>query len=447
MKEKILSYFVILVIILSITLSIYNIMYFKYLKSIIYATVTVLLIVVSIYFSIKLKFIQFNFKKIFISLFKKNTGNISILESLSINLGAKIGVGSLSGIALSILIGGSGSIFWMWIITLITGIISYIEGYLGIKYQCKSNKNELIGGPSFYLSNVTKYRILPIMYSIILIIAYIFGFITIQSNTIVNSISYISSINKYFILIILVIITSLIIFKGLKKIAVFSAKIVPIMAILYILIGLYVIITNYKLIPIIISNIIANALNIKSIVSSFIPMVIIGIERGIFATEIGLGTSAITSSMTNDTKENQGYVQLFSIYFTSFVICTITVFIILTSKIDTSNYININGIEYVIDSLIYHLGNYGVIVFVIITILFSFSTIIGGYTFGELALDFIIKNINNKIIVVFKIITILLVFIGGIINPNILWNTIDVLVVLLMLINLYGIYLNRNIIK
>ena len=288
---------------------------------------------------------------------------------------------------------------------------------------------------------------LLLKYSIILIIAYIFGFITIQSNTIVNSISYISSINKYFILIILVIITSLIIFKGLKKIAVFSAKIVPIMAILYILIGLYVIITNYKLIPIIISNIIANALNIKSIISSFIPMVIIGIERGIFATEIGLGTSAITSSMTNDTKENQGYVQLFSIYFTSFVICTITVFIILTSKIDTSNYININGIEYVIDSLIYHLGNYGVIVFVIITILFSFSTIIGGYTFGELALDFIIKNINNKIIVIFKIITILLVFIGGIINPNILWNTIDVLVVLLMLINLYGIYLNRNIIK
>ena len=447
MKEKILSYFVILVIILSIKLSIYNIMYFKYLKSIIYATVTVLLIVVSIYFSIKLKFIQFNFKKILTSLFKKTTGNISILESLSINLGAKIGVGSLSGIALSILIGGSGSIFWMWIITLITGIISYIEGYLGIKYQCKNNKNELIGGPSFYLSNVTKYRILPIMYSIILIIAYIFGFITIQSNTIVNSISYISNINKYFILIILVIITSLIIFKGLKKIAVFSAKIVPIMAILYILIGLYVIITNYKLIPIIISNIIANALNIKSIISSFIPMVIIGIERGIFATEIGLGTSAITSSMTNDTKENQGYVQLFSIYFTSFVICTITVFIILTSKIDTSNYININGIEYVIDSLIYHLGNYGVIVFVIITILFSFSTIIGGYTFGELALDFIIKNINNKIIVIFKIITILLVFIGGIINPNILWNTIDVLVVLLMLINLYGIYLDRNNIK
>ena len=219
------------------------------------------------------------------------------------------------------------------------------------------------------------------------------------------------------------------------------------MAILYILIGLYVIITNYKLIPIIISDIIANALNIKSIISSFIPMVIIGIERGIFATEIGLGTSAITSSMTNDTKENQGYVQLFSIYFTSFVICTITVFIILTSKIDTSNYININGIEYVIDSLIYHLGNYGVIVFVIITILFSFSTIIGGYTFGELALDFIIKNINNKIIVIFKIITILLVFIGGIINPNILWNTIDVLVVLLMLINLYGIYLDRNNIK
>lgn len=154
MKEKIISLFLILIILLELILSICSITYFNYIKSILWSIVTILLVLTGIYFSIKLKFIQFNFKKIFTSLFTKNKGNISTFESLSINLAAKIGVGSLSGIALSIFIGGAGTIFWMWVITIITAVIAYIEGYLGIKYQTKKN-NELIGGPSFYIKKIS----------------------------------------------------------------------------------------------------------------------------------------------------------------------------------------------------------------------------------------------------------------------------------------------------
>ena len=162
-----------------------------------------------IYFSIKLKFIQFNFIKILKSLFKKSNGTISTFESLSINLAAKIGVGSLSGIALSIFIGGVGSIFWMWVITIITGIIAYIEGYLGIKFKEKNKINDFVGGPSFYLKKVTSSNILPIFYSILIIFSYIFGFITIQSNTIVKSVNYVFDVNKYIILIIIVITSTI----------------------------------------------------------------------------------------------------------------------------------------------------------------------------------------------------------------------------------------------
>lgn len=440
MKDKLLGIVLIILILLEVFLFIINISYFNYLKGFIWAIVTILLIIVSIYYSFKLKFIQFRFKNIFKSVFKKTKGEISAFDSLSISLAAKIGVGSLSGVALSIYIGGIGSIFWMWVITLISGIISYIEGYLGVLYQEKNNNNEFKGGPSFYIKRITHSKFLPILYSVLIIISYIFGFITIQSNTIVKSVNYIFNINTYLILIILVILTSLIIFKGIKKIAAFSSKIVPLMGIIYIILGLYIIIVNINNIPNIIINIFKSAFNIKSFFGGFLPTIIIGVQRGIFATEVGVGTSAISSSLTNDSAYNQGYVHLFGNYFTSFIICTITALIIISAKVDTSNYLNINGIEYVIDSFVYHLGNLGTIMFLIITVLFAFSTIVSGYCFGELSLEFLKKDISKRSIFLFKILTVVLVFTGGLISPNILWNLIDVLIGILTIINVYSIY-------
>lgn len=447
MKDKLIFIFLVFIIILSLIFSYTNIIYFNYLKSIIWSIVTIILVFSGIYFSIKLKFIQFNFIKIFKSLFNDSNGNISTFESLSINLAAKIGVGSLSGIALSIVIGGIGSIFWMWIITLITSILAYIEGYLGVKYQSKDKFNNLVGGPSFYLDKVTNSKILPIFYSLLIIISYIFGFITIQSNTIVKSVSYVFDVNKYIILIIIVFFSGFIIFNGIKKIATFSAKIVPVMGLIYMILGIYIIIVNIDIIPSIIINIIKSAFNFKSFLSGFIGCMIIGIQRGIFATEIGVGTSAISSSLTNDNEKTQGYVQLFGIYFTTFIICTVTALIIISANIDISNYVNINGIEFVIDAFVYHLGDIGTYLFIIITILFAFSTIVSGYCFGELALTYVISKVNNKIKFLFKLLTIILIFIGGIISPNIIWNIIDIVIALLTIINLYSIYLLRNKIK
>lgn len=447
MKEKIIGFILIGVIVLEIFFAISNMLYFDYLKSIIWGIVTVLLVFVSIYYSVRLKFIQFNLGKIFKSIFKKSNGDISVFQSLSINLAAKIGVGSLAGVALSIYVGGIGSVFWIWVITIITGVISYLEGYLGVLFNEKKENGELVGGPSFYIKKILGNNNFAILYSVLIIISYIFGFITIQSNTIVKSINYAFDVNEYLILIILVIFSGLIIFKGIKKIAKFSSLIVPLMGVIYILLGLYIIIINIDIVPGMVVNIIKSAFCFESFFCGFIPVIIIGIQRGIFATEVGVGTAAISSSLTNDSALNQGYIGIFANYFTTFVICTITAFIIIIAKIDTNNYININGIEYVIDAFVYHLGSFGVIMFLIITILFAFSTIVSGYCFGELALYFIYKKISDKGIILVKCITVILVFFGGLINPNILWNLIDVLIGILTIINVYSIYRLRNRIK
>ncbi len=439
MKNKILGLLTIIVVIIALITSFINIAYFTYLKSIIWSIVTALLILISIYYTFKLNFIQFRIKKIFKSIFKKTKGQISTFESLSVSLAAKIGVGSLSGIALSIFIGGVGTIFWMWIITIIIAIISYIEGYLGVLYQEKK-ENDMVGGPAFYIKKITSSNFLALLYAIFTIIAYILGFITIQSNTIVKSVNHIYNVDKYIILIILVIFTSLIIFKGIKKIAIFSAKIVPIMGIIYIILGLFIIINNIDKIPQILTSIVKSAFNFKSFFSGFLEVLIIGVQRGIFASEVGVGTSAIASSMTTDSPKNQGYVQLFGTYFTIFIICTITSFIIISAKVEVNSYKNINGIEYLIDAFNYHLGNIGSLIFIIITILFAFSTVVSGYLFGELSLKFIITKLTNKEVTLFKILTIILVFLGGILSPNILWNLIDILIAILTIINLYTIF-------
>ena len=216
---------------------------------------------------------------------------------------------------------------------------------------------------------------------------------------------------------------------------------------IYIILGFYIIITNMNLLPVIIINIVKSAFNFKSFFGGFLATFIIGVQRGIFATETGVGTSAIASSLTNDSPNTQGYVQLFGNYFTSFVICTITAFIIISANVNTGNYSNINGIEYVIDSFVFHLGNFGMIMFLVITILFAFSTIVSGYCFGELSLNFLFRNISFKGINLFKLVTIFLIFLGGIISPNILWNLIDILIGVLTIINVYSIYLLKGKIK
>ena len=400
------------------------------------------------YFSYKLNFIQLRLVKIIKYLFKNKTknGDISTFESVSMTLAAQIGVGSIAGVSLAIYLGGPGTIFWMWISGIITSINSFVESVLGVLFQEKDYNKVYIGGPSYYIKKGLGNHKLAYFYAFLIIISYIVGFITIQSNTIVNVTN--TYINKYIVLIILSIISSYIIFKDVKSIAKFSSIIVPIMGLIYFIIGFIIIYNNIDKIGDIFSLIISSAFNIKSGLIGFITPIIIGIQRGIFACESGIVTSAIASSTTNEKPKKEGFIQMFGVYFTILVICTITAFIILLSDYQSLNIINPNGIEITTYAFNYHLGNIGKYILAIVTILFAYSTIISGYYYGESSLKFLVKRCPQIYIILFKLITIILLFIGGIIKPSIIWNIVDSLVAFLAIINIYSIYkLFRYVIK
>ena len=396
----------------------------------------VLLIVSGIYFSFKLKFLHLNFVRIFKSLKgKSDKSGISPFESLMISLGGCIGVGSLAGIALAIFKGGVGTIFWILISSLIIAPISIVENSLASIYREKTASG-YVGGPAYYIKRGLGFKKIALLYAIIVSIAYLFGFLTIQSNTIARSITAFFDVPSIFLGILIGILSFIIIKSGLKGIANFSRVFVPLMAFIYVGVTLFIILKNINLIPSIFGTILKEAFNPTSFKYGILSSIIIGFERGIFASEVGTGTSAIASGSSNlKNPIKQGLVGVVGVYFTTFVICLGTALIILTSNYSPTNYSVVNGIEITLNALTYHLGLLGNLVLYFSLIAFSFSTIISGYFYVESNLKFIFPKLSDNNLLILKIFTCFLLGIAPIIRPDFIWNISDLLVALLIIIN------------
>lgn len=402
---------------------------------------TIFIVISGLYFSFRLKGVQFKFKKMFKSLFldKKSKG-VKPYQTLMMVLAARIGVGSIAGVALAIHLGGIGSIFWMWVIAFIGAANSFVETVLGIMYKEKDEGNIYKGGPSYYIKKGLNNKFLGGVYAIIVLFSYVGGILSIQSNTITKSINEIYTISPILIGIIISIITLFIIFGGIKRIASTASKIVPFMTIGYVLLALYICIINIDIVPNIFLSIIREAFNFKPFIGGFLGTLIIGVQRGIFSNESGLGTGAIASS-TVETEDSvsQGYLQMIGVYITTLLICTSTAIIILTSPYETLVLNDVNGIEITQFAFSYHLGDMGKYVVLISIILFAFSTILTGYYDGESSLKYFFKDIKKRYLVYLKLATIIILFSGCIISSETLWAFVDILVALEAIINIYAL--------
>lgn len=417
-----------------------------HIKKIIWAIAISLIIINGIYYSFKLKFPQFKIFKILKTFFKKEKKDgLSSKDTLIMSLASKIGAGSIAGISYALYYGGIGTIFWIWISTFFSSINCYIENILSILYKEKDGIFYK-SGPSYYILKGLNNKKLAVIYSIIALFTYIFGFLPIQNNTITTLIYDSYKMNKILISLLITTISALVFIKGIKSISKLCNKIVPLMSFIYISLGLIVIIKNINQIPIIVLKIVKEAFNKNSISGGIIYTMIIGIQKSIFSTEAGVGTSAIISGTTsNNDYIKQGNIGIIETYFINIFITTLTSFIIIFSNALNINIKNINGIEITKYAFINNFGNLGNILLIIILVLFSFSSIITIYYYGENSLNFLTKKVNNSKIL--KILTILVLFLGGIISSNLVWDIADILLGLLAIINTYSIYKLRNKLK
>ena len=416
------------------------------LNKVLWAIATIFIVLSGLYFTFSLKGVQFKIKTMFKSLFiKEETSGIKPYQTLMMVLAGRIGVGSIAGVALAIYLGGVGSIFWMWIIAFIGAANSFVETVLGVIYKEKDENKVYKGGPSYYIKKGLNNKFLGGVYAIIVILSYVCGFLSIQSNTITKSLNQIFTISPIVIGIFISVITSFIIFGGIKRIAATASKIVPFMTISYVFIAILICIKNIDIVPDIFFSIIKDAFDLKPFFSGFLGTLVIGVQRGIFSNEAGLGTGAIASS-TVDTNDSisQGYIQMIGVYLTTLIICTSTAIIILTSPYQNIILNDVNGIEITQYAFTYHLGNIGNYLVFISIILFSFTTILTGDYDGEASLKYFFTNIKKIYLLYLKVLTIIILFLGCLIKSNTIWLFVDILVAIEAIINIYSIIMLRK---
>lgn len=418
-----------------------------YINKFLWGITTILLIISGVYFSKKLHFLQFNLRDMIRGFRGNKKEQVSPFQTLMLTLGARIGVGSLAGVALAIYIGGPGTIFWMWVATIIVAPNAYVESFLGVRYHEK-REGLYEGGPSYYIQKGLKNKGLANLYAILVIVTYIFGFLTIQSNTITSAFVNFKSINPLLIGITISILAGAIILKGTKNIIDVSSKIMPFIGILYVSVSLYIILSNISLLPSILKTIVTSAFDFKAAGLGIITPFIIGFQRGIFSNEAGVGSGAIAAStVDNDDAKGQGMIQVAGIYFTTLVLCTLTAFVVMMCEVAALDPSNINGIEITQSALNHYLGGVGDLVLLITIFIFAFSTIISGYYYGENSLRFLKKNMRERDVFLLKLLTVFLLILGSVMNSIVLWSIVDILIALMGIINIYAIFKLRDKVK
>lgn len=379
----------------------------------------IFLLFLSIYLSIKLKFK--NYKLNILKLISKDK------TSLFLTLGTKIGVGSLIGTTSSIIIGGFSSVIWMILFSLLTTSITYHEAYYGNKYK-KENNNNFVGGPYYILKYGLNKKILSFVSLILLIVIYSFLFQMIQMNSI-GYLLELLNIKKIIIIIISLIVLFITFRLSIEEVLNGLNKVVPLMCLLFLIVSIYGIVNNFRLIDI--TLITKDFISIKSILTGLV----IGVKRSIFMNELLIGTTSTGSASDKNDAETSINYQILSVYFIGIfitIIISLLLLIYLSNNDMLSNYnLLLTGVYSSI------LGKYGLLFLIIIYILFGFTTILSGYYIGKNNIEYLT---NSKIILnIFKIVFIIFAVSGIIFKSEFLWIIIDNLILIMIIINSYSI--------
>ena len=405
----------------------------------------VMLIVLGVYFTFRTKFVQFRY---FTEMFRllgdgaakenKKEGQVSSFQAFCISTASRVGTGNIAGIAIAIIGGGPGAIFWMWLIALVGSASSFVESTLAQIYKVKDG-NSFRGGPAYYMEQGLNKRWMGVTFAVLITICFGFVFNAVQANTVSAAFSNAFGIDKLTIGIVLAVLTAAVIFGGVNRIAKVSEIIVPVFAGLYILVAIFVIATNITQLPDIFKLIFESAFGIREVTMGTMGgMMLIGIKRGLFSNEAGMGSApnaAAAAEVSHPVK--QGLIQTLGVFTDTIVICSCTAFIILLYP--TYAETGLTGIELTQAALSAHIGPIGNIFIAVCIFLFAFSSIIGNYFYGQSNMEFI--KLNKVGLNVFRVLVVGMVLFGALTKVQVVWDLADVFMGLMAVINLVAIAL------
>lgn len=413
--------------------------------------------------SVRTGFVQFRkfpyaMKATLGKVFKKSEagkGSITPFQAVCTALAATVGTGNIAGVAGAIAIGGPGAVFWMWISALLGMCTKFAEVTLAVHFRERNEHGDYIGGPMYYIKNglPKRWHFLAAFYAL-------FGALTVfgtgnatQVNTITTAIN--SALYNYQVIdeasmktvsliigIIITVVVAMVLLGGVKRIGRVTERLVPFMAVLYVILALGVVIINAKVVPGVFASIISGAFNPTAVTGGIVGTLFIsmrkGISRGIFSNEAGLGTGSIAhaSSDTDDAVE-QGVFGIFEVFADTIVICTLTALTILCSGV-TINYGVDAGAALTISGFTATYGNWVSIFTAVAMVCFAFSTILGWGLYGARCVEYLL---SAKFIKPFMVIYSLMAIVGATMDLGLLWSIADTFNGLMAIPNLIALFL------
>ena len=412
----------------------------------------IILIGGGIFFSFKTKFVQITMLGESVRVVREPSENkktMSSFQALMVSTASRVGTGNIVGVSTAIAIGGAGSVFWMWVVAFVGASSAFVESTLAQIYKKKKSDGGSYGGPAYYIEAGLKNKTLGMIFAVILILTYMFGFNMLASFNVNSAFATYSFYNPDITPLIvggfLAVLTGLTIFGGGKRIGEIASVLVPIMSVIYIIVVFIVIFKNLAIIPSVFKDIFTQAFDFKAIFGGFAgSAVMMGLKRGLYSNEAGIGSApnaAASADVSHPVK--QGLVQMMAVYLDTWIICTATAIMLLASGIVPSP--ELAGAPYNVAALTNNFGILGQHFFTAALFLFGFTTLIGNYFYSEANLQYIIgKEIDKTSLTIFRIMAILVILFGAGIEFGVAWDTADVLMAAMALINMPAIFLLRE---
>ena len=403
-----------------------------------------ILIGCGLWFTFRTRFVQFRMIGEMVRLLAdssvpsdKGTHHISSFQAFAVSVATRVGTGNLAGVATAIAIGGPGAVFWMWIIALIGSATAFVESTLGQLYK-QRHRESFIGGPAYYIRRGLHCRWMSVLFAILITITFGLSYNSIQSNTICSAMQEAFGWSPLWVGLVLSVLSLVIVFGGIHRIARVSSVLVPVMAIGYVLLALVVIIMHFSLLPHVFKVIISSAFGLEQITGGGLGATMMnGIKRGLFSNEAGEGSAPnVAATATTSHPVKQGLIQALGVFTDTLIVCSCTAFIIIISGLYTSP--ELNGIVLTQASLQSEVGVAGPFFIALAIFLFAFSSIIGNYYYGEANIRFMTKS--RSVMVLYRLFSGgVMVMFGALATLNLVWSLGDLCMALITACNLVAI--------
>ena len=418
---------------------------------------------VGLYLSIRTHFLQirkfpYAIKTTIGRMFRKRNasdGALTPFQAVCTALAATVGTGNIAGVAGAIAIGGPGAVFWMWISALLGMCTKFAEVTLAVHFREKNTNGDLVGGPMYYIKNGLGEKWIWLAY-----LFAAFGVLTVfgtgnatQVNTITTAIN--SALLNYHVIsegavstsnliigIVITVLVGMILLGGIKRIGQVTEKLVPFMALLYIVLALGVVLMNIRVLPAVFASIIRGAFQPSAVTGGVVGSMFMsmkkGVSRGIFSNEAGLGTGSIAHACADTRKPvKQGMFGIFEVFADTIVICTLTALVILCSQVPV-NYGAAAGAELTIQGFTSVYGDWVSIFTAVAMCCFAFSTILGWGLYGARCIEFLF---SEKVIKPFMVAYSLVAILGATANLGLMWSIAETFNGLMAIPNLIALFL------